>query len=80
MLSRFRGVICIPYLGDVLVYSKSFDDHLVDIQMVLKRLREHGVKLSPGKCKLFEGEAKYLAPSMDTELMVQVMNTFWRTT
>ena len=27
--------------------------------MVLKRLQEHGVKLNPGKCKLFKREAKY---------------------
>ena len=59
-LVGLRDVICIPYLDDVLVYSKSFEDHLVDIQMVLKRLQEHGIKLNPGKCKLFKREAKYL--------------------
>ena len=53
-LAGLRDVICIPYLDDVLVYSKSFEGHLVDIQMVLKRLQEHGVKLNPGKCKLFK--------------------------
>ena len=59
-LAGLRDVICLLYLDEVLVYRKSFDEHLLGIQIVLKRLREHGVKLSPGKSKLFEREAKYL--------------------
>ena len=59
-LADLRDVICIPYLDDVLAYSKSFDDHLKDVQMVLKRLREHGIKLNFKKCNWFRKEAKYL--------------------
>ena len=59
-LAGLRDVICIPYLGDILAYSKTFDDHLEDVQMVLKRLREHGIKLNFKKCNLFRKEAQYL--------------------
>ena len=31
-----------------------------DLQKVLKRLKEHGVKLNPQKCNFFKREAKYL--------------------
>ena len=53
-------MICIPYLDDVLVYSKHFDAHLEDIRTVLKRLHENGVKLKPKKCELFRNQVKYL--------------------
>ena len=59
-LAGLRGVICIPYLDDVLAYSKTFDDHLEDVQMVLKRLCEHGIKLNFKKCNWFRKEAQYL--------------------
>lgn len=53
------SVICISYLDDTLTYSETFDDHLRDVQKVLKRLRGHGVKLNPKKCEWFCKEAKY---------------------
>ena len=59
-LVGLRDVICIPYIDDVLVYSKSFDDHLADVDRVLQRLGEHGIKLNPEKCVWFKREVKFL--------------------
>ena len=59
-LEGIHDEICIPYLDDVLVYSKGFDAHLEDIRTVLRRLRENGVKLKPKQCELFRNQAKYL--------------------
>ena len=55
-LVGLRDVICIPYIDDVLVYSKSFNDHLADVDSVLQRLGEHGIKLNPVKCVWFQRE------------------------
>ena len=66
-LVGLRDVICIPYIDDVLVYSKSFEDHLVDVDRVLQRLGEHGIKLNPAKCVWFQKEVKYLGHVLSSE-------------
>ena len=59
-LHGLRDEICAPYLDDTLVYSADFDTHLENTRTVLRRLRSHGVKLNPKKCKLFFNEVSYL--------------------
>ena len=59
-LGDLRDDICIPYLDDVIVFSSTFEEHLTNLRKVLKRLREHGVKLKPRKCKLLRKEVNFL--------------------
>ena len=66
-LAGLLNVICIPYLDDVLAYSKSFTGHVRHMRMVLRRLIEHGVKLNPEKCVLFKDEVKYLGHVVSAE-------------
>lgn len=56
MLDMLRDDCCIPYLDDVLSFSKSFDEHVQVLRRVLQTLQHHGVKLKPGKCELFHKE------------------------
>ena len=48
------------YLDDVIVYSKTEEEHLVCLRAILERFMEHGLKLKLSKCNFFRTEISYL--------------------
>ena len=48
------------YLGDLIVFSKSWEDHLVHVRTVLDRLKEVGLTTKPSKCQLAMAKCTYL--------------------
>lgn len=48
------------YLDDLIIFSKTFNEHLERLQLVFDRLREHGLKLKPSKCQLVRKEVQCL--------------------
>ena len=66
-LADLRDEICIPYLDDLLVFSKTFQQHLGDVRKVLKRLHSKGIKLKLSKCEQFMEEARYLGHRITKE-------------
>jgi hypothetical protein len=50
----------VPYLDDVAVYSKTWEEHLVHIRTVLTRFREAGLKVKPSKCQFARPYVTYL--------------------
>ena len=59
-LVEARDNYAVPYLDDIITYSKTFEEHVEHIRKVLKKLKEKGVKLRADKCKMFQKEVKYL--------------------
>jgi transposase InsO family protein len=51
---------CLLYLDDIVVYSKTYQEHLVRLEAVFQRLKEAGLKLKPSKCKFLQKSIKYL--------------------
>ncbi|KAI4871629.1 hypothetical protein NFI96_008439, partial [Prochilodus magdalenae] len=51
---------CLVYLDDVLIYSRSFSDHLQHLEEVLSRFQATGLKLNPAKCCLAKDHVKFL--------------------
>ena len=48
------------YIDDILCFSESLEDHFQHLEMVFRRLREHGLKLKPTKCSFLQSETSYL--------------------
>ncbi|GBG75843.1 hypothetical protein CBR_g21087 [Chara braunii] len=56
MLDRFVLI----YLDDILVYSRSLDDHVKHLRTVLERLRQAKYKANRDKCEFVQQELGYL--------------------
>ena len=48
------------YLDDIMTHSKSFDDHLIHLELVFKRLEKANLKIKPSKCLFAARETKFL--------------------
>ncbi|KAL5011180.1 hypothetical protein ScPMuIL_011737, partial [Solemya velum] len=59
-LAELNMKVCFIYLDDLIIFSDSYEEHLERLEMVLTRLREHGLKLSPNKCSMFQTKVRYL--------------------
>ena len=49
-----------PYIDDVVIYSHTWEDHLIHIDRVLKALTEHGLTIKPLKCVWAAQQIEYL--------------------
>ena len=48
------------YLDDVLIFSETLDEHLEHLELVISRVEEAGMKLTPSKCQFVWQEVEYL--------------------
>ena len=59
-LGELNLTYALIYLDDMIVYSKTEDEHLVRLRAVLERFMENCLKLKPSKCNFFRTEINYL--------------------
>ena len=50
----------IVYLDDIIIYSKTAEEHLKHLETIFSRLEQAGLKLKRSKCKFFETRVSYL--------------------
>ena len=59
--------VCMDYIDDILVVGSTFDHHLKNLETVLQRLREAGLKLKTPKCAIVCKEVTYLGYIVSAE-------------
>jgi len=52
--------ICYVYVDDVIIFSKTDEDHVKDVDWVLTKLLEAGMSVSQEKSKFFKKIVEYL--------------------
>jgi hypothetical protein len=59
-LTGLTWKVCLVYLDDIIVYSKTREEHLVHLDAVLNRLYRAELSLNLKKCHFFRSEVSYL--------------------
>ena len=59
-LSGLQWSSCLVYLDDVIIFSKTLEEHLARLTAVLERFRSAGLKIRPSKCHLLQHTVSYL--------------------
>ena len=65
-LGELNLTYALIYLDDMIVYSKTEEEHLVCLCAMLEQFMEHGLKLKPSKCNFFCTEISYLGHKVST--------------
>jgi hypothetical protein len=60
VLGDLKWKICICYFDDIIIFSQTFHEHCLHLQMVLQRLMDAGLTISPKKVQLFRQRIKFL--------------------
>ena len=60
VLAGLQCEICLVYLDDIMVFDQNFEEHMSRLSLVLDRVRQAGLKISPKKCDLFKKEVAFL--------------------
>ena len=59
-LQGLQWQICLIYPHDVVIFSKTFDEHMERLTRVFDRISTAGLKLKPEKCQLRQTEVTFL--------------------
>ena len=57
----------IIYLDDIIIYSKTLEEHVKRLEAVFKKLSKAGLKLKLSKCEFFKSEITYLGHIVSNE-------------
>ena len=55
------------YIDDILVTGADDDEHFHNLEEVLVRLRNYGIRVKSSKCSFFQGSVEYLGHKITSE-------------
>ena len=53
ILAPYLWLFALVYIDDIIVYSKSYEDHILRLDKLLGAIEQAGLTLAPQKCHLF---------------------------
>ena len=59
VLAGLNWRTCLIYIDDIIVFSDSFESHLLRLDEVLERISKEGLKISPEKYSLFQRRVSF---------------------
>jgi hypothetical protein len=62
--SEVEGFV-VFYVDDVIIHSKSYDEHLIHLDYVIGRMTKAGFNLNASKCRFCQSEIKFLGHRID---------------
>jgi len=69
--------ICLVYLDDMIIFSKTFTGMLENLREILLRLKEANLKINLEKCSLFSRKVRYLGHIIsEKEITTDLEKTF----
>lgn len=58
---------CLIYIDDIIIFSRTFDDHIQRLTRVLERFRRSRLKVKLSKCRFAQAEGEYLGHVVSAE-------------
>ncbi len=60
ILSGLTWEACLVYMDDIIVFGRTFEEHLHNLELVLAALQAADITIKPSKCKLFRKKIAFL--------------------
>lgn len=67
VLRGYINKFCIVYLDDIIVYSRTWKEHLYHLALIFERLQLHGLTCVIKKCTFGQTELRYLGHTISSE-------------
>ncbi|MCG8034214.1 MAG: retroviral-like aspartic protease family protein, partial [Candidatus Thiodiazotropha taylori] len=67
VLSNLHWKICLLYIDDIIVFSKTFEEHVERLNQVLARIKSANLKIAPKKCHFFQEKVTFLGHVVSSE-------------
>ena len=59
-LDEYIGKFCFVYMDDIIIFSKTVEEHIHHLKLILQRLREKNFTLNRSKCHIAKRELNFL--------------------
>lgn len=69
VLGELKGCICFVYLDDIIIYSNSWQQHFMDVQAVMDKLRQAGLTVNVKKSKFLQTSLTVLGHVVSSDVV-----------